>query len=135
MESIAGLMAYWLGKARLHKGAPNPPQLASVFLVLGAAHALVLVTEAMSRGLWAVYKSLVEFENGDRMDDASYRESVALLARTAAKVDQKSGLVDDRSLRRRLASGMTEKTSDSDLFVASYATELIALNQSADLER
>lgn len=135
MESVAALMAYWLGKARLHNGAPNPPQLAAVLLVLSAAHGLASVTEIMSRSLWTVYKSLVEFEHGNRMDDARYKESVVLLARTAAKVDRQLGLLDERSLRRRLGSGMTEKTSDSDLFVASYATELIALNQSAERQR
>ena len=81
----------------------------------------------MSRQLWWVYRALVEYEHGDRMDDDKYRDAIRVAGEAAAEIDQRFSLSGARSMRERLTQGLTDGTSDSDLFNSSYANALVAM--------
>ncbi len=116
-ESVAAVVGYWFVKARFHKDAQQPPIRALALVILGAAAANAPSAEVVRR-LWAVFRSVVEQEYGDRMDVMKEREAIHLLGRIAAEVDAKERWHDERSLRARMAIGLNEGTVDWDDFRA-----------------
>jgi hypothetical protein len=119
-QTVSALAGLWFGKVRLHKDAPTSvDHLAGSLLVQTALDPNPLADVAACR-LWSVYRDLIEYAYGDRMDDEKYRSSMEAIGEIAAQVDHQHSLSDEQSLHFRLKSGLTEDTSDADLFVGSY---------------
>src|SRR5690606_25438641 len=120
VESISALMGLWFGKAKLHKDSPHPPERLLAILLLSAVGDEPPICAESSRMLWNVYRHLNEFQHGDRMDESKERDAIILVGRIAAEIDHRQNFTGDRSLRSRLALGLTPDTSDADAFNTGY---------------
>lgn len=120
VESIAALMGLWFGKAKLHKDSPHPPERLLALLLLSAVGNEPPVSAETSRMLWNVYRHLIEFQQGDRMDEFKERDAIILVGKIAAEIDHGKKFTGDRSLQSRLALGLTPDTSDADAFNTGY---------------
>lgn len=120
VESVAALMGLWFGKAKLHKDSPYPPERLLVLLLLSTVGNEPPISAETSRMLWNVYRHLIEFHHGDRMDENKEREAIVLVGEIAAEIDHNHNFTGDQSLRSRLALGLTPNTSDADAFNTGY---------------
>lgn len=120
VESVAALMGLWFGKAKLHKDSPHPPERLLVLLLLSTVGKEPSISDEASRMLWNVYRLLIEFQHGDRMDEAKERDAIVLVGTIAAEINHNKKFTGDRSLRSRLALGLTPDTSDADAFNTGY---------------
>lgn len=120
VESIAAVMGLWFGKAKLHKDSPHPPERLLALLLLSTVGKELPISAETSRMLWNVYRHLIEFQHGDHMDEAKEYDAIVLVGGIAAEIEHNQKFMGDRSLRSRLALGLTSDTSDADAFNTGY---------------
>lgn len=87
-----------------------------------------MTTDAAHR-LWSVYGDLIEDIHGNFMDDQRLWQSIRIMGEVAADGDRNNSLAEGRSLRTRLASGLTEGTADCDMFNEAYNGRMAALER------
>ncbi len=129
IKSVASLAGFWLGKVRLHTQAPTPIDRRAALLIAQATFVEHEMTGAAAHRLWSVYGDLIEHIHGNYMDDQKLRKSIRIMGEVAAESDKNHSLTAGRSLRTRLASGLTEGTSTYDMFNSAYINRIAALER------
>lgn len=124
ISSIQALAGFWLSKTKLHPKAPTPAINLIAYLIVTVALIRIMDDSTSSR-LWTIYRGLTELEYGERMDDISYRESIITLGKVTAIIEFQLGHSSKNSLNQQLVKGLTQGTSDYDLYSKSYSDELI----------
>lgn len=130
--SIGALVGLWFSKVKLHPKSPTP---ADRLIALAVSQAALLdrpMIPTTSQRLWSVFRSLIEFSHGDRMDDWRYDDSIRSLARVAVEIDQLQGLKDDRSIVERLRIGLTDGTSDYEKFSGGVSKQQVPWRNNGD---
>ena len=115
-SSIAALVGLWFSKVKLHPKSPTPADRLIALAISQTAFMDRPMDESTSQRLWSVFRSLIEFAHGTRMDDRLYEESILSLAKVAVEIDQSHGLKGNRSIVERLCMGLTDGTSDYEKF-------------------
>jgi tetratricopeptide (TPR) repeat protein len=131
IKSVAALAGFWLDKVRLHTQAPTPLDRRTALLIAQATFVEHTMTCSAARRLWSVYGDLIEDIHGNYMDDKKLRQSIRIMGEVAAESDRNHSLAEGRSLRTRLAGGLTEGTSDYDLFNGAYSDRMAVLEREA----
>lgn len=125
--SISSLAGYWIQKVQFHKNTLGPPEdLAGAIIVQAALYHQSLTQAAASR-LWSIHHLLVEHIHGALMDDNKYKGSFSTVAGFAAELDSEGHAVNVQSLKEKLYQGLTDGTTDADLFTRAYNIEISAL--------
>lgn len=134
LEVVAALTAFGLNKIRFHKdSSAQLEQIAALLITKAALFEEKISTTATVR-LWKIYELVIEHINDNFMDDRRYRNSIQLLARISAAIDQKYSFSGDRSLLKRLGGSKTPGTSDFELFHYAYNKKFIELeSREADI--
>jgi tetratricopeptide (TPR) repeat protein len=127
LQSVAALAGFWIGKVKLHTEAPVPIERMAALLIMQAAFVDRPLGPNGARRLWGVYQGLIQNEHGIYMDHDKERRSIQVIGEVAAETDQRQSLTGERSLRTRLAKGLTEGTSEYDLFTNAYASKLMSM--------
>ena len=127
IKSVAALAGFWLAKVRLHKQAPAPTDRTAALLIGQATFIEHPMTLEAAHRLWNIYGDLIEDIHDHYMDDEKLWQSIRILGEVAAESDKQYSLSGERSLRTRLASGLTEGTKDCDLFNNAYSAKLTSL--------
>jgi len=123
IESIAAIIGYWYFKAKLRTDSKiYPPLKRLLLLIAGAASSIEDLTKDQSRRFWIIYLSIVEIEHGVRMDTQKEREAIELAAEVAAEIDLKQSFSGEHSICYLLNLGMTEGTSNHDVFNNAYTS-------------
>lgn len=121
VTSIAALIGFWYGKARLRTDSSLHPVIKRPLLVMERAAVINNdLTERESRNIWQIYKAIVEVEYGNRMDTEKERHSIELAGEISAEIDLRNSLSGRQSLFHLLGQGLTSGTSDSDIFSNAY---------------
>ena len=128
-SSIAALVGLWFSKVKLHPKSPTPADRLIALAISQAAFMDRPMDESTSQRLWSVFRSLIEFAHGARMDDRLYEESILSLAKLAVEIDQSYGLKGDRSIVERLRMGLTDGTSDYEKFSQGISNAMVSLAQ------
>lgn len=134
IKSVAALAGFWLSKVRLHKEAPTPIDRMAALLIGQATFVEHPMTLEAAHRLWSVYGDLIEDIHGCYMDDMKLWQSIRILSEVAAESDKQYSLSGERSIRARLATGLTEGTNDYDLFNSAYSDKLTWLARQ-DIQR
>lgn len=124
--SLAALMGQWFVKVGLKNDAPSDPIEMLMLLIIIAAARETLETRS-AQNLLSVYKSLVEFHHGDRMDEMKEREAIRRLGAKCAQLHKElSGNAEH--IFNGLRHGFTEGTSDEAAFSSGYTDALLSMN-------
>lgn len=127
IESIAALMCFWYIKAKLRADSQIDPPLKRILLVIAqAASRRKLLTTDQARALWRIFLYIVEIEHGKRMDERNEQAAITLAGQVAAEIDLNQQNFGASSLRHLFGIGLTEGTSDSDLFCQTYTAYRLA---------
>lgn len=132
IKSVAALAGFWLSKVRLHPQAPTPLVRRAAQLIAQATFIEHQMTTGAAHRLWSVYGDLIEYIHGNFMDDQRLWQSIRIMGEVAAEGDRSHSLAEGRSLRTRLASGLTEGTSDYDMFDKAYNGRMAALERESN---
>lgn len=134
ISSVAALVGLWFSKVKLHPKSPTPLDRLIALAISQAAFIDRPMDESTSQRLWSVFRSLIEFAHGVRMDDRLYEESILSLAKVAVEIDQSHGLKGDRSIVERLRMGLTDGTSDYEIFSRGVSNAMVSLAQQRQVQ-
>lgn len=124
--SIAALMGQWFVKVGLKNDAPSDPlEMLTLLIVIAAARETL--ESHTAQNLLSVYKSLVEFHHGDRMDETKEREAIRRLGAKCAQLHKKSS-ENAEHIFNGLRQGFTEGTSDEAAFSSGYSGALLSMS-------
>ncbi|MBI4696055.1 MAG: DUF4365 domain-containing protein [Gammaproteobacteria bacterium] len=122
---LKSLLGLWLMKVRLHRDAPSSAQRIGARLIIQALHNRVVTNPTIIRRIWGTFHALVELAVGDYMDTSIYKDSIRLLAATAAEHDMGLPAETGASTYNMLALGLVAGTSEADIFGVAYSEALI----------
>ncbi|QKE37572.1 DUF4365 domain-containing protein [Ferrovum myxofaciens] len=128
-SSIAALVGLWFSKVKLHPKSPTPSDQLIALAISQAAFMDRPMDKLTSQRLCSVFRFLIEFAHGARMDDRLYEESILSLAKLAVEIDQSRGLKGDRLIVERLRMGLTDGTSDYEKFSQGVSNTMVLLAQ------
>ena len=128
--SVQSFVGFWLSKVRLHpKSAGKADDILALMIVYALRDPYPL-DEKISRCVWGIYHSMIEFIYGDFMDEEKYRNSLSTVGRVSAIMDHHQKLQGEISMQHRISIAMNSGTSDYDRFTNTYGMELLRLKQS-----
>lgn len=118
---IAGVLGAWLGKVRLRVDAGTPSPVEQLAMVITIAAMTLDEKSGNARQLWSVFRLVVEFVHGDKMDEQKESSAIATLAQVCA---QATSIEEEHQKEPHamtiLRGGLTEGTADYDLFTRKY---------------
>ena len=121
---LAALMRHWHVKAAMKSDAPDQALETIVILIIAAALRGHL-PKASAKGLWAVYRLLVESHHGDQMDERLERVAIRLLGSKCAQLESVAASEGLR-IYTKLNESLTRGTIDQSEFANAYTTARIA---------
>lgn len=124
IESITAVVGFWFNKVKFNPNAPSPPIKLLAQLVVNIAMITDLNAKAAQR-LWSIYKSITEFEYGSRMDENLYKKSYEVIAMESLSADTSTNKQGTERMFKRLLKGLTNGTTDYDLFSNHYSRLLV----------
>lgn len=123
--ALAALLGQWFVKAGMKNDAP-PQALRILTKAITKAAQPSYLTKSTAKKLWEVYRVLVEFHHGCRMDESKEREAISLLGAECAKL-QVTATGAGENVYSELIKALTEGTSDYSGFSSGYSNTLIHL--------
>jgi hypothetical protein len=127
--ALAALLGQWFVKAGMKNDAP-PQALGILTKAITRAAQRCNLAKSAANKLWAVYRALVEFHHGSRMDESKEREAIFLLGAECAKL-QVTVPGTGEIVYLGLVQALTDGTSDYSDFSSSYSDTLIRLRARA----
>jgi len=123
--ALAALLGLWFVKAGMKNDAP-PQALGILTKAVTRATQPGNLAKSTSNKFWAVYRALVEFHHGSRMDESKEREAIFLLGAECAKL-QVTASGAGENVYFGLIQALTEGTSDYFYFSSGYSNTLVHL--------
>jgi hypothetical protein len=124
IHTVTALAGFWLSKVRFHDKAPSPPLRLLATLIVQVAALGDLNMQAAGR-LWNLYRTLTEYEFGDRMDDTHYARSIDVLAAESVSADIAMNSAGRQNVYSLLCLGLTGGTSDYERYTGQYSSVYI----------
>jgi tetratricopeptide (TPR) repeat protein len=123
--ALAALLGQWFVKAGMKNDAP-PQALGVLTMAITRAAQPGNLAKSTAKKFWSVYRALVEFHHGSRMDEPKEREAISLLGAECAKL-QVTVPGAGENVYLGLRQALTEGTSDYSDFSSGYSNTLIHL--------
>jgi hypothetical protein len=123
--ALAALLGQWFVKAGMKNDAP-PQALGILTKAITSAAQPDNLARSTANKFWAVYRALVEFHHGSRMDELKEREAILLLGAECAKLQVTSPGAGE-NVYFGLIQALTEGTSDYSYFRSGYSNTLVHL--------
>jgi tetratricopeptide (TPR) repeat protein len=123
--ALAALLGQWFVKAGMKNDAPTQALGILTKAITRAAQPDNLA-KSTAKKFWAVYRALVEFHHGSRMDESKEREAILLLGAECAKL-QVTAPGAGENVYFGLIQALTEGTSDYSYFRSGYSNTLVHL--------
>lgn len=127
--SIASLAGYWIQKVQFHKNTMGLPEDLTGAIIVQAALYHQSLTQITASRLWSIHHLIIEHIHGAFMDDNKYKKSFSTVAGFAAELDSEGHEAGVQSLKDKLYQGLTDGTTDADLFIRSYNVEISKLTR------